>query len=73
MKPLAIKRLQCILHKPKETFKMQRDVGIADQQKARKQGRDDSICSSVYNLTLHIRERGSVLYLGMATEILNLP
>jgi len=23
--------------------------------------------------TMHIRERGSVLYLGMATEILNLP
>jgi len=33
---------------------MYRDVGIADQQKAEKQGRDDSINSSVYNPTLHI-------------------
>jgi len=41
------------LNKTKKTLKCN-DVGIADQQKAGKQGRDDNINSSVYNPTLHI-------------------
>ena len=38
---------------------MKQDVGIADQQKAGKQGQDDSINNSVYNrhtLTAHEQE-----------------
>jgi len=38
------------LNKTKKTLKCN-DVGIADQQKAGKQGRDDNINSSVYNPT----------------------
>jgi len=48
---------------------MQQDVGITDQQKAEKQGRDDSINSSVYNLTPHILNSGKICRVELCTEL----